>query len=262
MGHSRVLFNDQLAKWCANTCYQGHTKSGEIVIDNSGIVWCSHKNSFMCLSNKCYCKRLEVFFNNLTNNTLYEITDKVISSLQIKFRNLHNISIIGHNNLVVHCNNTINTKHYRLYFINCSNITIKGITWTGCGKHINIVDNSNKFQAVIHMHNCSDVVIRKSTFQHCEVGSIIGLINFGIVNCNANINNCIFMNNHVKEYGGIIKQHDKQFSSNEIVIKNCNFGYNQGFLNLVSIFNSKAYVHNSNFFNNQVSSIHLSKTYL
>ena len=256
MGQYRVTFNDQVTKWCDNACYQVSTIAHGVIFDKSGTVWCSDKRSFMCLSESCYCKCLKNILNGITNNTLVKITDKVISNSTIEFRNLNNITIIGNKNLVVHCIYTNNIKHHRFYFISCSNITIEGMTWTGCGKYINIVDNDNMYQTVIHMSNCSDVVIRKSTFQHCAVETIILLNNSGIANYNANINNCYFMNNNVKDHGGVIKQHRQQFTNRtELVIKNCDFGYNQDAQSLVSMSKSKAYVHSSNFFNNQVACI-------
>ena len=257
-GYSSVLFNHQLAKWYLDACYQGHTGPHEVRFDKSGTVWCSDKKNFLCESKNCYCKRLRQFLNGIKSNTVVNITDKVISSSMIYLRNLHNISIIGHNNLVIHC---IYTMNYRLYFKSCSNITIEGITWIGCEKHINIVDNSNTHSTVIGMVDCSGVVIQKSTFQHCAATTLWIYNLEGIVN----INSCNFMNNNAFIVMDISPDFRPPIKRAEIIINNCNFGYNKGAQYIVDIDMSTIYVYNSKFFNNQGVSIHLihhSKLYI
>ena len=254
--HSRIVFNDHVAKWCTNACYQGHTIAHKIIIDKSGTVWCSDKTSFLCLSKRCYCKNLWEFLHGITNNTFVKITDKAISSFGIGFRNLSNITIIGNNNLVVHC---FNSEYHRLYFKSCSNITIEGITWIGCEKQVDNPYSDFLYNPkVLSMHDCSDVVIQKSSFYHCAA-KIIDLFNLEFVN----INNCNFMNNNVAKHSGVINlKYDYIPNITEAVIKNCTFGYNKGVQNLATIIklysNSMTYVHSSKFFNNQGSCIQLS----
>ena len=61
----------------------------------------------------------------LTNDhSVLNITCDVKLSLVIELTNLTNITIIGHNNPTIDCNN-----NGGLHFISCSNVTIKGINW-------------------------------------------------------------------------------------------------------------------------------------
>ena len=60
-GNSTVIINDLPVKWCTDACILMYTDQNNdaILIDSNGIVWCSIKEAFTCLSKKCHCKSLE-----------------------------------------------------------------------------------------------------------------------------------------------------------------------------------------------------------
>ena len=83
----------------------------------------------------CPCPSLYVALDNLTSNVLINITTDVELPSIIQIIGISNITITGHNNPTVNCNNSGG-----LHFTSCYNCTIEGITWEGCGA-INIGDD-------------------------------------------------------------------------------------------------------------------------
>jgi len=81
--------------------------------------------------------------NNISsNNTIVSITTDVVLSSNVALEGLENITIIGHSNPVVRCNDFGAIK-----FISCKNVTIEGIQWEGCG---------SKDYPKIELYNSSD----------------------------------------------------------------------------------------------------------
>ena len=136
-GNSSFIFNDLPAQWCFNTCleYPGEDFDA-ITIDSSGMVWCGNQETFICPTHKCHCKSLEDILDNVKDNQLVNISDKIV----VLSSNIHlhssNNSIIGHNNPTVTCVN-----HGALAMYGCSNLTIEGITFIGCGAADSTNDN-------------------------------------------------------------------------------------------------------------------------
>ena len=128
-GHSSVVFNGLSAKWCNNTCLPYTGKPDIIAIDGNGLVRCTHSNQrFTCQSRQCYCNE---FKEDFKNNSVVIITGTVIISSAVSVKYLHNISIIGHNNPLVYCNNGSG-----LIIMNSRSIAVEGITWVGCGNNM------------------------------------------------------------------------------------------------------------------------------
>ena len=125
-----IIFNGQLANWCANACLQ-YTGQGDIVtIDNTGTVWCSSYEAFICVTKKCQCNKLEDMLVSLKDRAVINITDTVILSSIISFNYLNRISLIGHNNATVYC-----IKDSGLTMSHCNNVLIQGIRWIGRGNN-------------------------------------------------------------------------------------------------------------------------------
>ena len=265
IGNSNVTFNDLSAKWCNNTCLP-YTGQGDVVtIDSNGIVWCSDQKSLICLSKKCYCNKLEDLLDGLKikSNALVNITDNVTLSSVIVLEYLNNISIIGYNNITVICVNSGGLK------LRCSDVTIEGITWIGCGGYDNI-----NYLPVINLSYSYNILIQKCTFQY-SLGIAILLLTINN-DQSVTINHCNFMNNNqYKDHGAAIhiRLHNSPRPRGDITtinIINCTFSYN-GIAKSIIYINKdintnfrryrvnklNIYFNTSNFYNNQGASVYL-----
>ena len=258
IGNSTVTFNDLSAKWCNNTCLP-YTGQGDVVtIDSNGIVWCSDQKSLICLSMKCYCNKLEDLLDGLKSNALVNITDNATLSSFIELKALNNISVIGYNNITVICVNSGG-----LNLIECSNVTIEGITWIRCGGYDNI-DYLPVINLWLSFFGYS-ILIQKCTFQY-SLGIAISLHDIHVNTIT--IKHCNFMNNNqYKDHGSAIYYYNNLIFVHALInIINCTFSYN-GIAKSIIYFDTDAfltiYFHTSNFHNNQGVSVYLSRnTYL
>ena len=139
-----------------------------------------------CIHGNCCCPSLYAALINLTSNVLINITTDVVLSSIIPLVDLANITITGHNNPTVSCNKTGG-----LHFMSCSNCTIEGITWDGCGAS----DNEN-VSPVLQLFNSSNITINNCTFQHSIGQAVVLSEMIGDVN----IDHCNFLSN--KQYEG------------------------------------------------------------
>ena len=128
--------------------------------------------------------------DNLTSNVFINITTDVELSSIIPIVNLTNITISGHNNPTVYCNNSGG-----LHFISCYNCTIEGITWEGCGT-INIGGDDNSVYPVLQFTNSSNITIQNCSFQHSTGQAVV----LSGMSGDVNINCCNFLYN--KRYEG------------------------------------------------------------
>ena len=248
-GNFTVIFNDVIPKWCNNMCLR-YPRHDVVVIENNGHIWCNNRKIFTCLTKHCYCKKLENLFqlDALKNNSLVNITESMTLSSTIELIELHNFSIVGHNNITVFCDNG-----GHLYTNECSNLKVEGITWIGCGSH--------------EINYTGGMLIQNCTFQYSRGPALTVQFNMKQVN----INHCNFMNNNnYKEHGAAIqctifndlKNIESSFTFN---ITNCNFGHNGNASSILSFkyydenVNSitHIYLSNSNFQNNQGISVYL-----
>ena len=258
-GHSNIIFEDHLVKWCADVCLPYPGEAGAMVIDDNGIVWCSNHKAFNCLSDKCYnnCKDLKKKLGSVKNNKVVNITDDVAVLSSVIELNSSNVLIIGHNNPIVVCVN-----HSGLEIYNSNNLTIEGITWIGCGA---LETNYIKDISVLAITTSCNVIIQNCSFLYSK-GQVITLTR---VSGYVNITNCIFMNsNHYKGHGtsivivGIIRNE----SLNVFTVNNCDFSSNKGAMSVLYITEyylnfieyAIVYLINSSFHNNEGASIYLS----
>ena len=267
IGNSTVTFNDLSAKWCNNICLPYTGQGDAVTIDSNGIVWCSDQKSFICLSKKCYCNKLEHLLDGLKSNALVNITGTVTLSTVVKLEYLRNISIIGYNNITVICVNSSG-----LILDSCSDLTIAGITWIGCGGYDNII-----YLPVLRLQHIffSNIIIQKCTFQY-SLGIAISL--YDIYSKSVTINHCNFMNsNQYKDHGAAIYYSNKIdyifnpifnpiFDPTFIIIINCTFSYNGIAKSIIYFDDTKypghdlnIYFNTSNFYNNQGISVYLSR---
>ena len=150
---------------------------------------------------------------NLISNALINITADVMLLSIVSLVGLENVSIIGHNNPTVNCNNAGG-----LYFDNCHNCRIIGITWEKCG-------NKTNSMPAIELFNLSNIIIQNCSFQD----SITQAIVLSEMSGNVSINNCKFVfNNHFEGNGTAIYYISKirHHSKFQFIIINCNFTQN------------------------------------
>ena len=184
---------------------------------------------------------------NLTSNRLATISGRVIIFSVISLTKLYNVLIIGSKNHSIICINNAG-----LQLEQCSNITIEGLNWVGCGADntpvINILDSTN-----ITLQNC--------LFQRSKGRAVMLFESSGDVN----INHCQFMNNiEYRGHGAAIhySSNDATNSQLTLVIINCSFTHNEGAISLVHINgqteNTNISLYNSSFHNNHGISVYLS----
>ena len=189
---------------------------------------------------------------NVKNNDVINITNDSTLSFHNILNGLQNIQIIGYNNPTVYCYNT-SIIIGALQFESCTNCTIRGITWSGCGGVL--LDNN---YPVLEFDNSSNVKIEKCTFKRSK-GQVVVLS--GMIGDVA-ISDCQFNNN---EYLGnadgavidIVKQGNYQMN---VTISNCNFADNEGTRNIINVdqsTNGKISFHNFTFSNNTGTAIYL-----
>ena len=155
------------------------------------------------------------FYANLTSNSLINITTDVMLLSIIPLVGLENISIIGHGNPTVYCDNAGG-----LHFNDCHNCTIIGIAWEKCGTKIGSMP-----AAAVELYNSSDIIIQNCSFQH-SVTQAIRLSEMG----NVSITDCMFVfNSYFKGHGTAIHylskfKHHTKF---QFTINNCTFTHNE-----------------------------------
>ena len=123
--------------------------------------------------------------DNVKDNQLVNISDKIVVLSSNVHLHSSNNSIIGHNNPTVTCIN-----HGALALYGCSNLTIEGITFIGCGAANSTNDNIYLDTPVLGIYGCNNVRIQKCSFQH----SVAQVVNLDNVSECVNFNNCKFVN--------------------------------------------------------------------
>ena len=255
VGNPTITFNDRLVNWCDITCLSdgNHTEHQidedfAIAINSNGTVRCSgDENTLVSLSRKCGFKYLEDRLANLTSNELVSISDNVIISSVIFLTKLTNISIIGSKDHSITCINNAGLQLER-----CSNITIKGLNWVGCG-----ADTT----PVINILNTTDITLQNCLFQQSKGPGVVMFALSGYVN----INHCQFIKNTAyRGHGAAV--HYSSDTTSSLVINNCNFTHNEGATSLVYINgqteDTNISLCNSSFHNNHGISVYLSSNTL
>ena len=248
-----IIFNNLRSTWCNKRCLP-HPKSykldinDSVVINSNGVVWCIDKKNFKCESTSM---QLEHLLDKLKNTTIVNIIDNATLSSVLKIQYVNNISIIGHN-ITILCT----TNKGSLYVRYCSNLTIKGITWTGCGTYEHVGNHI----AVIGISWSCGIMIEECTFQY-SLGKVLSLVD---VTQNINISNCSFMNsNGYSNHGAAIYYSLDYYTnfSHIMTINNCNFSYNDNAKSIIyfgSTYYSVKHVYLKNLsFNNNKLKVHL-----
>ena len=120
-------------------------------------------NVVCCIYGNCPCPSLHSALVHLTSNVLINVTTDVELSSIISLVNLANITITGHNNPTVKCNNSGG-----LHFMSCYDCTVEGITWERCGARNSSDHDDENVYPVIHLFNSSNLTIRNVHFSTQE----------------------------------------------------------------------------------------------
>ena len=189
---------------------------------------------------------------SLASNVLINITTDVKLLSIVTLYDLANVTIIGHNNPTINCDNSGG-----VHFMNCSHCVIDGITWVGCGAGNNIGNND----PVLKFFNSSNIVIDNCSFQH-SIGQAVVISG---VSGNVSIAYCNFASNEQYEGHGIAIHYSSINTplnpSLSFTITNCKFLYNKNAKSVVYFGQSStkvyAYLKNCNFFHNTAVPVYL-----
>ena len=120
---------------------------GVIAVNASDV----HNDYTVCyIYGNCCCPSMHNALANLTSNVLINITTYVELASIIPLINLANITITGHNNPTVNCNNS---RRYTL-FTSCYNCRIEG----HCGSRY--TNNDENVYPVLYLLNSSNIAIK------------------------------------------------------------------------------------------------------
>ena len=156
---------------------------------------------------------LDHLLGNLISNGLINITADMTLLSIVSLKALENISIIGHSNPTVNCDNAGG-----IYFDNCYNCSVIGITWEKCG-------NKTDSKPAIELYNSSNIIIQNCSFQLSQT-EVIALSE---MSGDVSINGCKFaFNNHFEGNGTAVHylSKSKHHSKFQLIISNCNFTKN------------------------------------
>ena len=172
-----------------------------------------------CVNGNCSYS-FDYLSEDLTDDSVINITCKMKLSSVITLVGLKNITVTGYNNATVDCNN-----FGGLHFLSCINIKIQNIIWKRCG----LKNGTDLAGPVIKLNKSSTTVIQHCSF-HSSVGPVVMLKK---ISGNITIDNCEFLNStKYKGHGAVIYYSLKSIISStlnpKLSINNCNFKGNEG----------------------------------
>ena len=136
-----------------------------------------------CLEGGYPCSSLDYVLNSIKSNDCVSITsDSVTLSEVAEINNINNITIRGDGNTIVMCHN-----NSRMTCKNCSNVIIRGITWSGCGDPANIVNGAINFERIANLsiQDCTFQFSKSRAVTIWTVSRLIEILNTRVIN-NAN----------------------------------------------------------------------------
>ena len=193
--------------------------SSDIIVTNAMGSGSGSEDS-CCIYGNCTCPSLYNALVNLASNAVINITTDVELSSIIPLVDLANITITGHNNPIVNCNDSGG-----LHFISCYNCTIEGIIWESCGARN--INNDGNVYPFLQLFNSSNTTFKNCSFQH-SIGQAVVMSE---MSGSVNINHCNFsFNKQFEGHGTAIHYSSNNMLTSspfKIMITNCNFFYNE-----------------------------------
>ena len=181
-----------------------------------------------CINGNCSYP-IDNLVEDLSNDSVINITCDMELSSVIIVVGLMNITIAGYNNPTVGCNG-----FGGLHFISCHGIKIEGITWDRCGSE----NRSDPANSAIKFNKSSTILIQHCTLQQ-SVGSAISLTE---ISGTVMIDHCMFLNNTKCSGPGtaIYCQSESSGSpSTKLSLQNSYFRGNKGVNSIIYLNSSK-----------------------
>jgi len=208
-----------------------------------------------CKIGNCDFFSLDDALNKVSSNDLITITSHVVTlSSLVTLESVENITFIGHTNpTTVICNDIGAVK-----FVDCNNVTIRGINWERCGS------NGESTYPGVSFYNSSEVVLL-NCYLHNSTGPAVVLANIsGIVS----IKHCHFAHNKYRGHGAALYYLSLTDSCIQTMLEidNSSFEYNGPAKSIVYINDisncSRNHLKYSMFINNKGVPIHIFHTNL
>ena len=133
-----------------------------------------------CLEGGYPCSSLDYVLNSIKSNDCVSITsDSVTLSEVVEINNINNITIRGDGNTIIMCHN-----NSRMTCKNCSNVIIRGITWSGCGDPVNIVNGAINFERIANLsiQDCTFQFSKSRAVTIWTVSGLIEILNTRVIN--------------------------------------------------------------------------------
>ena len=156
-----------------------------------------------CVTGNCTFRSFEDALVNVTDNVVINIESSIVLTSNITIVNVNNILIKGQTIATVLCANVVNLR-----FDTCSNFSIEGIVWQGCGG--------------LQFHNSSNVRIQNSFFHNSTRQAVA----ISEMSKDMFIKNCQFKhNNNSSSHGSAIHYSSVTVAKPPPVLNiiNCNF---------------------------------------
>ena len=132
-----------------------HVHGTEIIVNND-FDGDGNNFTFCCIHGFCQCTSFSYALSSIKSNSVVRITSSIVSlDIYVYLHNLRNVTITSNNSATVMCSNVGN-----VFFGDCSDINIEGITWDQCG------DINDPQFAGITIDAVSKVSIKDCVFQH------------------------------------------------------------------------------------------------
>jgi len=207
------------------------SSSGDLNEDEDKVICCAY-------GNYTFSSVADILNNISSNNKIINIFNDVLLTSNVILEGLENITIKGHRDPVVNCNDVGSIK-----FTSCKNVHFEGIQWERCGY--------KNYQG-IGFYNSSNISFERCSFHNSKRRSI----SFSEVSGNVYINSCNFMHkNNYTGHGSAIYYLPKANSS-RFLVQNNKFIFNRATQSVVYIDGSEsripvhAYLQDNVFVNN------------
>ena len=180
-----------------------------------------------CKQGVCPCYTLSYALQNLSDNTIINITSSTVldTITQMGSGAIQNITIVG-NCVTISCNG-----EGAMLCESCNDITIEGIIWDNCGKHV----RSSLEYSGLHFTSITNLKINNCTFENSRTGGIALYNTSGVIKIEKThfISNIMSLQNlHARIYAALLMFYNSQDLNVTIVDSNfINNGYQTPTLN-------------------------------
>ena len=197
-----LLQGTEQVKDANDTCIYTISDHGDVTTDPGN----DQDQLSCCVTDNCTFHSFEDALENVTSNLVIDIETSVVLSSSFTIENFDNILIRSQTNATVLCADVGN-----LHFVSCSNVTIEGIIWQGCGGP--------------HFYNSSNITIQDCYFHNSTRQAIV----MSEMSGDVHFKDCQFtQNNNYRGHGSTIHYSSGTVANPPPVlnINNCSFTSN------------------------------------